>query len=68
MRVAPTESVGAGKPLESERRPQPLLEVAVVSLETVVQVSGAPMLDARKDRPYCRWVTSRPVGDDRCTP
>jgi hypothetical protein len=36
----------------------------MVSLQVVIQVSGAPMLNAWKDRPYRRRVTSRLVGDD----
>jgi hypothetical protein len=51
QRVTTRECVGAGQPLESAHGPKPLLEVAVIALQGIVQVSRAPMLDARQDRP-----------------
>ncbi len=51
QRVTTRECVGAGQPLESAHGPKALLEVTVISLQGIVQVSRAPMLDARQDRP-----------------
>lgn len=39
--------VSGRRMLESAHRPQSLLEVAVIALQGLVQVSGALMLDAR---------------------
>src|SRR3712207_2592443 len=62
--MAADNGVSRRRMFEPAHRPQSLLEVAVIALQGVVQVSGALMLDARQDHPQCRRVTPRPVGDD----
>ena len=62
--MAPTERVGAGQPLEAAHRPQSLLEVAVITLQAVVQALREAVLDARENRPNGGRIAPRPVGDN----
>ena len=62
--MAADHDVSERRILEAAHRPQSLLKVAVIALQSVIQVSGAPMLDTWQDRPQRRRVTPRPVGDD----
>ena len=62
--MAADHHVSGRRILEAAHRPQSLLKVAVIALQSVFQVSRAPMLDAWQDRPQRRRLTPRPVGDD----
>jgi hypothetical protein len=62
--MAADHDISGRRILEAAHRPQSLLKVAVIALQSVIQVSGAPMPDAWQDRPQRRRVTSRLVGDD----
>jgi hypothetical protein len=62
--MAADHDVSGRRMLEAAPRPQSLLKVAVIALQSVIQVSRAPMLDTWQDRPQRRRVTPRPVCDD----
>ena len=50
--------------LEASHRPKPLLEVAVISLQTIIQVLRAAMLRAGEDGTNGGRIARRPVGYD----
>ena len=63
--MAADHNVSGPRILEAAHRPQSLLKVTVIALQSVIQVSRAPMLDTSwQDRPQRRRVTPRPVCDD----
>ena len=66
--VAAAEAVRRGALLEAAHRAQPLLEVAVVALQAVVQVLGRAMLGVGHRRPQGGRVAPGLVGDDALRP
>jgi hypothetical protein len=50
--------------LEPSHRPKPLLEVAVVSLQTIIQILRAAMLCAGENTTYSGRIARRFVGYD----
>jgi len=62
--MAANHSVSGSRMLEASHRPKPLLEVAVVSLQTVIQVLRAAMLCAGEDSTNGGRIARRFVGYD----
>ncbi len=62
--MAANHSVSASRMLEAPHRPKPLLEVAVVSLQTIIQVLRAAMLCAGEDSTNGGRIARRFVGYD----
>src|SRR5258706_11899983 len=62
--VAARYRVRAGEPLEAPHWPQPLLEVPMIALQSIVEVFGSPMLGDGQNQTQ-RWrVAPRLVRDD----
>jgi hypothetical protein len=62
--MAANHSVSASRTLEASHRPKPLLEVAVVSLQTIIQVLRAAMLRGGEDSTNGGRIARRLVGYD----
>jgi hypothetical protein len=63
-RMPAREHVGGNQVLEPAHRPQALLEVAVITLQAVVEVMRRAVLYRRQDGPECRWVAAGFVSRD----
>jgi hypothetical protein len=62
--MAANHSLSASRMLEASHRPKPLLEVAVVSLQTIIEVLRAAMLRAGEDSTNGGRIARRFVGYD----
>jgi len=62
--MSANNNVSGRRMLEAPHGSQSLLEMTMIALQSVIQVSRAPMLDTWQESAQRRRVTPRPVGDD----